>query len=134
MYARSGASVILLSRKQETLSEVKAEILKELGGKEGVVVDTIVGDVVDVGQVKSAVEGIIGKYGRLDICIANAGKTNKWDKRTFNTFSITAESQTHSPAMVENDPEDWWNIMEVNLRGVFNVAQYVHDSSNYIYR
>ncbi|KZS86891.1 NAD-P-binding protein [Sistotremastrum niveocremeum HHB9708] len=107
MYARSGASVILLSRKQETLSEVKAEIVKDLRGKEGVIVDTIMGDVVDVGQVKSAVEGIIGKYGRLDICIANAGKTNKWDK-----------------PMVENDPEDWWNIMEVNLRGVFNVAHF----------
>jgi len=30
-----------------------------------------------------------------------------------------------SAAFTEKDPNEWWKVVEVNIRGVFNVAQYV---------
>ena len=79
-YARSGASLALIARDQVALDEVKAEIRSELP-KAGVV--TFVVDVTDSQAIKAAIEGTVKVFGRLDIAIGNAGKTDPWNERAF---------------------------------------------------
>lgn len=77
-YARSGASLALVSRKQATLDDVRNDLLKELPKAQ---IATFIADVTDTKAVKSAVEGAVAKFGKLDIVIANAGKAEDWTKR-----------------------------------------------------
>ncbi|KAI0065034.1 NAD-P-binding protein [Artomyces pyxidatus] len=103
-YARSGASLSLASRQQATLDDSKNAIIKELPNAQ---VITIVTDVKDVKQAEAAVKATIAHYGKLDILIANAGKVRPMDK----PFS-------------EKDPVGWWEILEINLRGVYNFVHF----------
>ncbi|KZS87426.1 NAD-P-binding protein, partial [Sistotremastrum niveocremeum HHB9708] len=108
-YARSGASLALLARDQASLDVVKELILKdEEVVKDGSVrVEVFVADVCDVKEVEGAVRGAVGKFGKLDIVVANAGKADLYDR-----------------PFTEDDPEKWWKTVEVNLRGVYNIAHY----------
>ncbi|KAI0248573.1 NAD-P-binding protein [Lactifluus subvellereus] len=99
-YASAGASLVLVSRKQETLDEAKAAVLKEVPGAEVV---TFVADVKDPVKAEEAVRVATSRFGRLDVVIANAGTTAPVDK-----------------PLAAKDANEWWNAMEVNVRGVYN--------------
>ncbi|TFY69120.1 hypothetical protein EVG20_g3291 [Dentipellis fragilis] len=103
-YAKAGASLILAARTQKALDAVKVKILRQAPSVDVLTVPT---DVVDLGQVEAAVKAGIEHFGKLDIVIANAGKADGFDK-----------------TITEKDPLDWWNILEVNIRGVYNVAHF----------
>ncbi|KAJ7749027.1 NAD-P-binding protein [Mycena maculata] len=103
-YARAGASVSLVGRKRVDLAEVKTKILSQAPGAR---IEIFIADVVDTQAVKAAVEGTVKAFGRLDISVANAGKADPWNK-----------------PFTENDPDNWWKTMEVNIRGVYNVAHF----------
>jgi NADPH:quinone reductase-like Zn-dependent oxidoreductase len=77
-YARAGASLVLVSRKQETLNETRAVVLKELPGTEVV---TFVADVKDPVSAEEAVKLTKSRFGRLDVLVANAGAASPGDKR-----------------------------------------------------
>ena len=76
-YARAGASLVILARSQATLDAIKEKISRQ----SSVSVLTIVVDVVKPKQVQAAVEAAITKFGKLDVVVANAGKSDTWDKR-----------------------------------------------------
>ncbi|KAH9979805.1 NAD-P-binding protein [Russula compacta] len=99
-YARAGASLVLVSRKQETLHETKAAVLKEVPGAEIV---TFTADVRDPVKAEEAVIVATNHFGRLDVVIANAGATTAFDK-----------------PLAAKDADEWWNVFEVNVRGVYN--------------
>ncbi|KZS90168.1 NAD-P-binding protein [Sistotremastrum niveocremeum HHB9708] len=103
-YAKAGASLALVARQQSTLDEVRNNILKQAPVA---AIITFVADVIKINEVQAAVNGTVEKYGKLDIVIANAGKGDPWEK-----------------PFTESDPDNWWNTIEVNLRGVYNVAHY----------
>ncbi|TFY69119.1 hypothetical protein EVG20_g3290 [Dentipellis fragilis] len=103
-YAKAGASLILAARTQKAMDEVKAKILRQVPSAHVLTVPT---DVVDLWQVEAAVKAGIERFGKLDIVIANAGK---------------ADDVTQS--ISEKDPLEWWKIVEVNVRGVYNVAHF----------
>ncbi|KAJ7499458.1 NAD-P-binding protein [Mycena latifolia] len=103
-YARAGASVSLVGRKQADLAEVKTRILAQAPTAP---IEIFVADVVDTQAVNAAVEGTVRAFGRLDIVVANAGKADPWKK-----------------PFTEYDPDNWWKTMEVNIRGVYNVAHF----------
>ncbi|KZP00332.1 NAD-P-binding protein [Calocera viscosa TUFC12733] len=104
-FAQSGASLFLVARKVETLTAVKESILKAAP-------ETRIGlqpaDVVVPEQVEAAVLACISHFGRIDIAIANAGASEK--------FGL---------GLVDIDPNEWWRIWEVNVRGTFNTAHFV---------
>lgn len=83
-FARSGASVVLVARKQQTLDDVKAVINKELPKTK---VATFTADVTDTKAVKAAIDGTIKEFGRVDIAVANAGKADPWNKRQLRIIS-----------------------------------------------
>ncbi|KAI0061406.1 NAD-P-binding protein [Artomyces pyxidatus] len=103
-YARAGAAVSLVARKQETLDDSKNAILEELPGAQ---VLTFIADVRDVNLAKEAVQATVDRFGRLDILIANAAIARPWDSL------FTAK-----------DPSGWWDVLEVNVRGVYNFVHF----------
>jgi len=103
-FAKSGATVFLASRKQDTLEAVKSDIVRAVPGAK---VGTHVTDVVDHASVKSAVEACVKEFGKLDSVISNSGI-----------------SETLTDSITERDPPTWWLTWEVNVKGSFNVAHY----------
>jgi len=102
-YARSGASLVLVSRKQETLNLTRDAVLHEVPGAE---VLTFPADVRDVNRAEEAVKATIARFGKLDILVANAGLMRAVDK-----------------PFASSNPWTWWDVFEVNVRGCYN---YIH--------
>jgi short-subunit dehydrogenase len=67
-----------VSRKQQTLDESKAAILKDTPETQ---VITIPADVADPKQAQQTVKKIVETFGRLDILVANAGFAPPWEHR-----------------------------------------------------
>ena len=63
-----GGSVALIARDPDELARAKADLAARGGG-----VQTIECDLLDAGQIQSAVRQIIDRFGRIDILINNAG-------------------------------------------------------------
>ncbi|KAJ7214930.1 NAD-P-binding protein [Mycena pura] len=120
-YARAGASLSLVGRKPDELDAVKAKILAEVPNAP---IEIFVADVVDTQGVKAAVSGTVAAFGRLDIAIENAGKADPWKKRKSPPVSLYLTLTFFASAFTEYDPDNWWKTMEVNIRGVYNVAHF----------
>ena len=69
-YARAGASLALVARKQETLDISREIILRE---KPSAQIIAFPADVRDVKKAEEAVAATVARFGRLDILVANAG-------------------------------------------------------------
>ncbi len=67
---------------------------------DGGTTDSVVFDVTDSGSVEGAVETVVGRHGKVDILVANAG------------IAFERKATDHSD-------EDWRRVMGVNLDGVF---------------
>jgi NADP-dependent 3-hydroxy acid dehydrogenase YdfG len=80
-YAKAGAFLVLVSRKEETLDETRAAILKEVPSAEIV---TFPADVEDPVKAEEAVKVATSRFGRLDVVIANAAALSAFDKRGCN--------------------------------------------------
>ncbi|KIK61150.1 hypothetical protein GYMLUDRAFT_243818 [Collybiopsis luxurians FD-317 M1] len=103
-YARAGASVALAARQQTALDNVKSSILLAVPNAH---VLTYALDVTHAREVENAISATVADLGRLDIVIANAGKAGAWTEPLLN-----------------KDPDEWWSVVEVNLRGVFNTLYF----------
>jgi NAD(P)-dependent dehydrogenase (short-subunit alcohol dehydrogenase family) len=68
-YARAGACLTIVARKQETLDASKDKILREQPSAQ---VLTFPADVRDVKKAEEAVAATVAHFGRLDILVANA--------------------------------------------------------------
>ncbi len=95
-FARNGATVILVSRTETALLEVKA-FIEDNGGKAAVYAI----DVSSLEQFESMVKAIVSDYGRIDVLVNNAGITR--DNLILR--------------MKEND---WDTVLSINLKGAFN--------------
>ncbi len=96
LLAREGARVAALSRTEEEIRETVREI--EAAGGEGMVVPA---DVSDPGRMRRAVEQVVGRWGRLDVVVANAGVNGVW------------------APLEDIDPEEWNRTLAINLNGTF---------------
>jgi len=83
-YARAGASLTLVGRKQETLDAAKEEILRKRPSAQ---VLTFPADVRDVKKAEEAVAATVTNFGRLDILVANAGITRSFAERRSSVAS-----------------------------------------------
>lgn len=93
--AKDGRHVVLVSRSEGPLNEVKT-LIESAGGTAEVLA-------VDVGDAKAfaaAVEGVASKHGRLDILVNNAGIT----KDTL---------------ILRMSDEDWDSVLDTNLKSAF---------------
>ncbi|WP_409273392.1 3-oxoacyl-ACP reductase FabG [Neobacillus sp. SCS-31] len=98
-YAKEGAKVIVADVNSEDVDRTVA-VINEDGGKAiGMIVD-----VTDLGQVEKMVSDTVEHFGSVDIVVNNAG--------------ITADAQ-----LIKMEEAQWDRVIDVNLKGVFNVAQ-----------
>jgi NAD(P)-dependent dehydrogenase (short-subunit alcohol dehydrogenase family) len=96
-FLEEGARVVVLDRDSEGLKEIG----NQLSGLAG----TIRADVSDPDSVAAAYQELDGICGGLDVLINNAG------------ISV------RHPSFAEIAPEEWRRVIDVNLNGVFFVAQ-----------
>jgi 3-oxoacyl-[acyl-carrier protein] reductase len=100
-FAEEGAVVVVADIEQGIVEEVAGEITAESGQAFAVQVD-----VTDRDSVNKMVQEVMDKYGRIDILVNNAG--------------ITRDAQLKKMTSEEFD-----QVIDVNLKGVFNCAQAV---------
>ncbi|MGI3169592.1 SDR family oxidoreductase [Pseudooceanicola sp. C21-150M6] len=93
-FAEAGAQVALLARDRELIAELAGEI-----GPSAVAVPC---DISRFWELEAAVNATIQAFGRLDILIGNAGVLKP----------ITP--------LAEADPDEWGQVIDVNIKGVFN--------------
>lgn len=98
--AEQGAQVILNDLQESLAKEAASSIRMQTKGT----CISLAGDVSDVGFLQYLVQEAVGKFGQLNIAIANAGIT------LFGDF-------------LEYDAEDFNQVVNVNLRGTFFLAQ-----------
>lgn len=104
-FLRDGASVLAFDNNAENLAAAESEwVASERAAGERVL--TFVGDVRQRADVQAAVDGAVARWGRIDVLANVAG--------------IAREDH-----FLEIDPADWQRILDINLTGVFNVAQLV---------
>lgn len=101
VFARAGARVVIVGRREEKLREV----CRELGDPPGI--RHRAADVSDRKQVCELVDWCTREMGRIDILVANAG-VNVVERR-LEVLS----------------PENWDYLMNVNATGAFNVVHAV---------
>ncbi|CAG7646336.1 Oxidoreductase UcpA [Paenibacillus solanacearum] len=99
LFAREGAKVALCGRGKAALDETVKQIV-ETGG-EALAYEA---DVSDKAQVDRFVDGVVGRWGRIDIAVNNAGICE------IASFLDIAEEQ-------------WDRHMNINLKGAFLASQ-----------
>ena len=67
--ANNGATIVAVARRQNLIDEVAAEITKEYG----VPAIGVACDITKTEQVEAMVDTVLAKFGRIDVCINNAG-------------------------------------------------------------
>ncbi|MFC8449820.1 SDR family NAD(P)-dependent oxidoreductase [Kitasatospora sp. NPDC057223] len=101
--AAEGMSVGLVGRTQQTLIDTLKECARH--GARGVAVTA---DVTRVGSVREAVRVVERDLGPVDLLINNAGQVDRAEVPLW-----------------EADPNQWWQVVETNLRGPFNMLRCV---------
>lgn len=100
LFAREGATVVLVARREETLRRVKSEI--EAEGGTAVYVSA---DLSSLDGCEKAIQYTIDAFGRIDILVNNAGIAD-----------------LHKPT-VRTDDELWNKVVAINLNGVFYLCR-----------
>ncbi len=94
-FAKNNARVVCCGRRMEKIQET-VNIIKKQGGR-ALAIKT---DVTSPSEVKNLVSETVKRFGGIDVLFNNAG--------SFHTIG----------ALWEIDPEQWWEDVKVNLRGV----------------
>jgi 3-oxoacyl-[acyl-carrier protein] reductase len=94
--ASAGATTIITARNPDTLESLEDAISAQGGTSESFQLD-----VTNSAQVKNVISSVVKKYGRLDLLINNAG------------------IDTNPCLPWEQDPDEWWQVQEVNVRGAY---------------
>ncbi len=100
-FAQEGATVVMIGRDQQTASQVSQELIEQ-----GLSAVGFRCDVTNLKSVEQIVNKILDKYNRIDILVNNAG--------------ITKDN-----LLLRMNETDWEDVLNINLRGVFNCTKSV---------
>lgn len=106
-FANEGAKVIICDLNEEA----GADLLPSLGDEAAFYRV----NVADRGEVQEWVDGVVEKYGRIDVLVNNAGITRDAQLVKYKNGEVVSQ-------MAE---EDFDLVINVNLKGVFNCTQAV---------
>ncbi|GAA1410643.1 hypothetical protein GCM10009639_61760 [Kitasatospora putterlickiae] len=101
--AAEGMAVGLVGRTQETLTDTLKECVRH--GSRGV---AVAADVTRPGSVREAVRVVERDLGSVDLLVNNAGQIDAAEVPLWET-----------------DVNQWWQVVEVNLRGPYNLLRRV---------
>ena len=122
-YACAGASLMLVARTQAALDASKDAIFRERPSAQVLTFPT---DVRDVKKAEEVVAATVAHFGRLDIVVANAAIVRTMDKRALGPLVLIATlvaDLSLPQAFASKDPNGWWDVLEVNIRGPYNFIQ-----------
>lgn len=94
-FAKEGCKVAVCGRSASKIKEIE-----ERFAKEGLEVYAVSTNVADNGELKAFIQGVVEKYGRLDVLVNNAGINNR---KPFDTYS----------------EEEWHALVDINFKAVF---------------
>ena len=100
-FAELGATVALIGRREDKLAEAREQVLRDLPSAELI---TIAVDVRNHAAMREAVDGIVSRFGCLDILVNNAA----------GNFHCPTEQ------LSENG---WRAVIDIDLNGTFNGCQ-----------
>lgn len=101
-FAEAGYDVAVTARSEAGLTET-CESVRERSAQ----VLPLELDVTDPGSVEASVTAVLARFGRLDVLVNNAGV-------------IEPEA-----VIWEGDPDTWWHVLEVNVRGAYLMTRAV---------
>jgi NAD(P)-dependent dehydrogenase (short-subunit alcohol dehydrogenase family) len=101
--AADGVAVGLLGRRRDALAAVAGEI-RDAGGRAAVAT----ADVRSYEATRSAVADVEAAFGGVDLLVNNAGVVDPVEVPVW-----------------EAEPEDWWDVVETDLRGPFHCVRAV---------
>lgn len=107
--AEEGASVAIAGRSEEKNARVLARIRDK-----GLEAMAIRADVTDEAEVKAMMDAVVGKYGRIDALVNNAG-----------LFGNTGAVPEFIKPFDEITIEEWNTVMDINVLGVFLCCKHV---------
>ncbi len=128
-FARAGASLTIVARKQVALDASRDTILRERPSAQ---VLAFPADVRDVEKAEEAVAITVAHFGLLDILVANAAILRPSFQRAcsfFITCSLEyvvlnhADLRSYLLAFASENPTTWWETIDVNIRGTYNFIQ-----------
>jgi 3-oxoacyl-[acyl-carrier protein] reductase len=100
IFAGAGACVAVTGRRSAPLAQTVQRVT-ESGGT----ALAACADVADLAAMTGALEKVLDRFGRLDIVVANAG------------------IQPRNRPVLDYPPEDWHQVLDINLTGVWNTAK-----------
>ena len=103
--AKEGAKVVVADVQEEGAQNVAAEIARE--GEKALAVAV---DVTAPEQTRAMARNALDRYGRIDVLVNNAGLYTSIKKKSFAEIS----------------PEEWDQVMAVNLKGILLCSQAVY--------
>lgn len=101
VFAENGAKVVLFGSRQETVEKAVTSLKQD-----NIEADGYWPNLNDYSAVEKTVAEVAQKYGRIDILVNNAG--------------ISANKKIE-----DTDPEEFANIMDLNVKAMFNVTKAV---------
>ena len=106
----AGARVVACDIDEDGLLDT-ISLARATGGRGEIVAQTL--DVRDEAACKAAIQETVNEFGRLDVLVNCAGLGPVYMRRDFVARPMP---------FWEADPERWWNLVAVNLRGPFLLA------------
>ncbi|MGD9496597.1 MAG: glucose 1-dehydrogenase [Armatimonadota bacterium] len=100
--AEAGADIALTARSKEQLLRTADEIADATGRR----AVAFAADLTDLAQIAPVIDAVLHEFGKIDILVNNAGTINR------------------APAL-EYTPQMWDEVMAINIRAAFFVAQAV---------
>ena len=97
----SGAKLCICSRSEERINLAA----REISGQTDSDIVAMAADTSNIREIENYINGIIERYGRIDILINNAGVQN-------------------SGSLMELNEEQWDKILDTNLKGYFFASQF----------
>ena len=103
-FASSGANVVIV----DVDGDAGRRAAEEVAGAGGVC-SALAADVSDLGQMERVVDQVLDHLGRIDILVNNAGINTRSDRAPIHEYAL----------------EDWQQILQVDLTGVFVTSRAV---------
>lgn len=132
-YARAGCSGLSISsRTMADLDALEREIRREERERDGRAVEVMksVCDTQDVASVEKLAEEVRGRWGRVDVVVANAGVISRYVDRAKGSAEGKEEKEEEAEKGEESnlpigiiEDADWNRVMDINLLGTWRVSR-----------